>query len=147
VTATVPFGGDVVIADTSVWRRTDRFPDPLKAEWEQALRADRVATTPVVVFELFYRARQNHAKYEEWREALDKVRHYLIPDRSVWALAREAYVELIAASQLSGMDLTDIINAATAMQTGFSVVHVDKDYARLAQLSCLTFEHRRLPVP
>jgi predicted nucleic acid-binding protein len=147
VSATALLGGDIQIADTSVWRRTHRFPDDLKVAWESALRRDRIATTPVIVFELFYRARENRVLYEEWRGALDAIRYYLLPDHSIWSLAREAYVELIAGGQLGGMDLPDVLNAATAMQTGYPVLHVDKDYARLSRLRCLSFVERRLPVP
>lgn len=147
MSATAPFGGDVLIADTSVWLRADTFPDPLKDEWARALTNNQIATTPVVVFELFYRARNNREKFQRWREAMDHVRRLLVPDGSVWALMREAYVELIEGSQFGNLPLTDILNAATATQTRFPILHVDKDYARLAQLSCLNFEERRLPVP
>jgi predicted nucleic acid-binding protein len=60
---------------------------------------------------------------------------------------REAYVELITTSQFGNLPLTDIFNAATAAHSGFPLLHVDKDYARLARLNCLNFEERRLPVP
>lgn len=90
--ATAPFGGDVLIADTSVWLRADRFPEPLKDEWTRALMNDQIATTPFVVFELFYRARNSRQRFERWRATLDGLRRVLIPDGSVYSLAREAYV-------------------------------------------------------
>jgi predicted nucleic acid-binding protein len=147
VNATAPFGGDVLIADTSVWLRADQFPDPLKDEWAAALANDQIATTPFIVFELFYRARNNQEKFERWRAAMDHIRRLVVPDGSVWAFAHEAYVELIEASQFGNMPLTDILNAASSAQTRFPVLHVDKDYARLAQLDCLDFEERRLQLP
>jgi predicted nucleic acid-binding protein len=147
VSATALFGGDVLIADTSVWLRADSFRDDLKVEWERALINDRIAITPPVAFELIYRARRDPLKFERWRDQLNELRRILIPDHSAWALANEAMAELIETSQAETMSLTDIINATVSMQSGFPVLHVDHDYATLARLDCLTFVERRLPVP
>jgi predicted nucleic acid-binding protein len=141
-----PFaGGDVLLADTSVWRRADRLPDDVAGEWERALVNNRIATSPVVVFEVLFRAAQTDLQtFERWRESLNRISRVLIPDRSVWAVAQEAYDELARAGQLGGKSMTDIVVAATATCQPVPVLHVDKDYEALQALDCLSFEARRL---
>ncbi len=143
-----PFDGDVLLADTSVWRRADRLPPDVALQWERALANNRIATSPVVTFEVLYRAAQiNLATFERWREHLNQMRRVLVPDASVWALAQEAYDELARSSQLMGKSMTDIVVAATATCEPIPVLHIDKDYEALQALDCLSFEARRLVPP
>ncbi len=107
---------------------------------------DRIATSPAVVFELLYHVRLDRPEFDEWRELLGSIQRYLLPDRSVWALAVEAYTELAHSSQLTGKSMTDILVAATAVRCTIPVLHIDKDYQHLAGLRCFAglLEVRRL---
>jgi predicted nucleic acid-binding protein len=142
-----PFGGDVLLADTSVWRRADRLPGDTKNEWDRALVNNQIASSPVVLFELLYRSRNNREYFHRWRVAFEGLYRYLIPDRQVWAIAREAYVELQDGSQLEGTSLTDIVFAATATRHTIPVLHYDRDFNRLATLECMDFEARQILPP
>jgi predicted nucleic acid-binding protein len=145
VSAPAPYGGDVVIADTSVWRRADRLPAAVKDEFERALVNQQIATSPVIVCELLYYARRDLARFHQWYERLSAISRNFVPDQPTWSFVTEAYVELAAANQLTGVSLTDIVVAATATrQIAFPVLHLDKDYERLRALSCLSFEARRI---
>jgi predicted nucleic acid-binding protein len=144
VAPALPFGGDVVLADTSVWRRADKLDKPKQDEWVQAVAQNQVAASPVVLFELLYRSKNNPTYFHAWRKAFAALSRYLLPDRHVWTTAEDAYVELQAKSELNGMSLTDVVVAATATRHDLPVLHVDKDYDRLAKLDCMDFEPRRL---
>jgi predicted nucleic acid-binding protein len=142
-----PFGGDVLLADTSVWRRADRLPADKKDEWDRALANNQIASSPVVLFELLYRSKDNREYFRRWREAFEALYRYLIPDRQVWALATDAYVELQQRGQLAGTSLTDIVLAATATRHTLPLLHYNHDYNRLAALSCMDFEARPILPP
>ncbi len=140
-----PFGGDVLLADTSVWRRSDRLPEAVAGRWQFALENNRIALSPVVAFEVLFRAAQvNLETFERWRAHLDRVRRVVIPDASVWATAQQAYDELARRGELAGKSMTDIVVAATATEKTIPVLHIDKDYEALQALRCLDFDARRL---
>jgi predicted nucleic acid-binding protein len=143
VSPDVPFGG-VVLADTSVWRRADKLDGSKRSEWVQAVAQNQVASSPVILFELLYRSRHNADYFNRWRKAFAGLSRYLLPDRHVWGTAQAAYVELQDKSELDGMSLTDVVVAATATRHTIPVLHVDKDYDRLAELDCMNFEPKRL---
>lgn len=140
----LPFGGDVVLADTSVWRRADRLDKAKQDEWLQAVRQNQVAASPVILFELLHRSRNHPAYFEKWRATFAALSRYLLPDRHVWKTAEAAYVELQAKSELDGTSLTDVVVAATATRHDIPVLHLDKDYERLAKLKCMDFRPLRL---
>lgn len=139
-----PFGGDVLIADTSVWRRADRLPDDVKDEWERAVTNNQIASSPVVFVELLYRSRNSPSHFQRWRETFGALSRYLVPDLRIWQIVVEAYAELAAASELEGMSLTDAVLAATATHHHYPVLHLDQDYDRLAALDCMDFQPRRI---
>jgi predicted nucleic acid-binding protein len=148
VSASAIPGGEVLIADTSVWRRADRLPEGLREDWERAVQNNDIASSPVVLCELLYRSKDNAAYFRRWLTAFQALSRYLIPDRRVWALAVEAYTELRDRSELAGASLTDVVLAATATRhNGLPVLHYDRDFERLAELSCMDFEPRQILPP
>jgi predicted nucleic acid-binding protein len=147
VSVSAPFGGDVLIADTSVWRWADRFPAALENEWLRAIANQQIATLHVILFELLYRSRNNATYFNDWLQAFSALYRVLVPDRGAWNFALEVYVELQAANALQGKSLTDILVAATAATTNTPVLHYDRDYAALAALNCLDFEERSVAPP
>lgn len=144
-----PFGdGDVVLADSSAWLRADRLPESLRSEWVDAVAGNRIATSPVIKFELLYAAaRRGRDQFQAWLASLEGLGRNLIPDRNDWTVASAAYVELEGRGQLAGVSMTDILVAATASRTSIPVLHVDKDYQRLQALPCMNFDARRLLPP
>jgi predicted nucleic acid-binding protein len=140
-----PFDGGVLLADTSVWRRADRLPQAVADQFALALQNNRIAITPVITFEVLYRAAQvGLQEFERWRAHLGQVRRVLIPDGSVWATAQAAYDELARRGELMGKSMTDIVVAATATEKNIPVLHIDKDYEAMQALECLDFDARRL---
>lgn len=144
MSAAAPFGGDVLIADTSVWRRADRLPDGLKDDWQRAVANNQIASSPVVLIELLYRSRHSSPHFQRWRQTFAALSRYFVPDRRIWQIVVEAYTELATASELEGMSLTDAVLAATATHHQYPVLHLDQDYERLAALDCMDFEPRRI---
>jgi predicted nucleic acid-binding protein len=147
VSVSAPFGGDVLLADTSVWRWADRFPAALQQEWTQALANQQIATLHAILFELLYASRHNATYFNDWQQAFGALYRVLLPDRGAWNLAYAAFVELQAAHALEGKSLTDILVAATADRTNTPVLHYDRDYVALAALNCLDFEERSVATP
>lgn len=94
--------------------------------------------------ELLYRSRNSPSHFRRWRETFGALSRYLVPDRRIWQLVVEAYGELAAASALEGMGLTDAVLAATATHHQHPVLHLDRDYDRLAALDCMDFQPRRI---
>lgn len=134
----------MVLADTSVWRRADKLDKAKQQEWVHAVAQNQVAASPVVLFELLYRSRNHPEYFKKWRATFAALSRYLLPDRHVWNTAVAAYVELHAKSELDGMSLTDVVVAATATRHNIPVLHLDKDYERLAKLTCMNFQPLRL---
>jgi predicted nucleic acid-binding protein len=147
VSTSPPFGGDVLLADTSVWRRADRLPDNVKDEWLRAVAGNQIASSPVVLVELLYRSKDSSEHFTRWRKTFAGLSRYLVPDRHVWDLVLDAYVELQATRQLAGISLTDAIVAATATRHSLPVLHYDRDYERIAALNCMDFVPRRILPP
>lgn len=134
-----PFDGRLYVADTSAWMRA---PTPsIAAEWRAAVGAGQILTTPVVVMELLYSARD--AEDLGSREArLDVLREAPLSRGAVDA-ARSAMRELSRAGPLHHrVPVTDLLVAAAATARGVGVLHCDRHYDRLA--SVLGFESRWL---
>lgn len=147
MSSSTPFCGEIQIADTSVWRRSHRLPGETSQQWQEAVAAGEIATSPPVVLELLYKAAEaNVAEFRKWRSWLEQL-DWVRPDRAVWRLAYDAYTEMGESSQLLGKSLTDILVAATATRIGIPVLHYDKHYDQLAALSCLDFESRWVANP
>jgi predicted nucleic acid-binding protein len=135
----------VLLVDTSVWRHADRLPERLKLEWATALINNRVATSPVVVFELLHAAAHSgRLQFEAWHARVEGLTRNYAPDKRDWDVATRACVELQQRGDLLGVALTDIVVAATASRVNLPVLHLDGDYDRLELLECMHFEARRI---
>lgn len=107
--------------------------------WSAGLRAGRLLTTPPLIAELLYGAR-NRRDFD----ALERELAALPPARfpgSLWVVARGA-TRALAAKQ-SGyhrVSIADALIAAAAQENAAGVLHYDRHYDRLAEV--LIFESR-----
>jgi predicted nucleic acid-binding protein len=135
--APAAFGGGTFIADKSIWARADR--DPVREEWERALRNGQIATCSITVLELLYSAR-NRAEFDELEAELATLENIPVTEdtlRIVTAAMREL------ADRSAGyhrIPIPDYIVAACAEGAGIGVLHYDHDFDRLQEV--LNFESR-----
>lgn len=111
----------------------------VREEWAAAALRGRLLTTPPMVFEVLYSAR-NRREYDLSEEELDALPAARFPS-SVWPIARGAQRELAAKqSGYHRVSLVDALIAAAAQENVAGVLHYDHHYDRLAEV--LRFESR-----
>ncbi len=125
-----PFGGKVLIADTSAWARASH---PLvRGLWAAALRGRQIASCSIVTLELLYSA----------RDAQDlttvEAEQALLRDVPVTTSAQRAAIGALRDLASAGpgqhrVPLADALIAASAQNAGVDVLHYDHHYDRLAQ--------------
>lgn len=135
MTTGLPFGGSILIADTSARMRT-REPR-IRKEWAAAVNADQIRTCSMVTMEILYSARDADDVAET--EKVDSQLRQIPVTTSVQRAAIGAVREL---SQLGTgahrIPPPDILIAAAAQEAGVGVLHYDRHYDRLAEI--LNFE-------
>lgn len=125
-----PFGGKVLIADTSAWARASR--PHIRDLWATALRGRQIATCSIVTLELLYSAR------DAQELAVVEAEQSLLRDVPVTTSAQRAAIGALRdlASEGPGqhrVPLADALIAAAAQDAGVDVLHYDHHYDRLAQ--------------
>jgi predicted nucleic acid-binding protein len=125
-----PFGGKVLIADTSVWARASH-PD-IRDLWAAALRGRQIATCSIVMLELLYSAR-NAQEF-----TIVEAEQALLRDVPVAGSAQRAAIGALRDLASDGpgqhrVPLADALIAAAAQDAGVDVLHYDHHYDRLAQ--------------
>jgi predicted nucleic acid-binding protein len=126
-----PFGGKVLIADTSARARASH---PLVRDlWATSLRGRQIATCSIVTLELLYSARDA----QEFTTI--EAEQALLRDVPVAASAQRAAIGALRdlASEGPGqhrVPLADALIAAAAQEAGVDVLHYDHHYERLAQV-------------
>jgi predicted nucleic acid-binding protein len=125
-----PFGGKVLIADTSAWARASH---PLIRDlWAAALRGRQIATCSIVTLELLYSAR------DAQEFTIVEAEQSLLRDIPVAASAQRAAVGALRDLTSDGpgqhrVPLADALIAAAAQDASVDVLHYDHHYDRLAQ--------------
>lgn len=125
-----PFGGKVLIADTSARARASH---PLVRDlWATALRGRQIATCSIVTLELLYSARDA----QEFTTI--EAEQALLRDVPVAASAQRAAIGALRDLASDGpgqhrVPLADALIAAAAQEAGVDVLHYDYHYERLAQ--------------
>jgi predicted nucleic acid-binding protein len=125
-----PFGGGVLIADTSAWARAAH---PLVRDlWAAALRGRQIATCSIVTLELMYSARNAQEL------AVVEAEQALLRDIPVATSAQRAAIGALRDLASDGpgqhrVPLADALIAAAAQDAGVDVLHYDHHYDRLAQ--------------
>jgi hypothetical protein len=107
----------------------------LAADLAEALAADEVALTEPIVLEYLNGAR-NMAEYERFDAAL-RAAHLVETGPEAWRRALAVHRQLAGTGpgHQRSVRLVDLIVAAAAEHAGYSVVHCDEDYERIARLT------------
>jgi predicted nucleic acid-binding protein len=130
VSAEPPFGGRVLIADTSAWARASN--EQVREQWAAALRARQIATCSIVTLELLYAARDaRELQTLEAEQALLREVPVSVPAQRA---AKGALRDLAAdGAGQHRVPIADALIAAAAQEAGVDVLHYDHHYDRLAQ--------------
>lgn len=133
-------GDRIYLFDTSIW---DHTTNPLIAsDWEEALRSDQLAVSPVVAFEVLYTA-QSQSEFEGLERELDALRQVPLT-QGIVRDARRALHELSAKSN-HRLPFQDVLIAASASRKGLGVLHYDGHFDVLSKV--LSFESRWIAPP
>ncbi|MFG1941813.1 PIN domain nuclease [Nonomuraea sp. NPDC048826] len=124
--------GVIYLLDTSALARI-RTSEVVAKALHPLYAARVVATCDIIDLEVGYSAR-NHAHYKRIIRAQHQVIR-LSAGQDVWARAREVQLELIKSSQHRGVSPPDLLIAACAEVYGATVLHYDRDYDRIAEVT------------
>lgn len=121
------------LVDTSAYIRLMKS-DPVPHEWAEVLDHGLAGVCPITELEIFYSARS-----PEHREALaDVLRQYYkwvdMPDL-VYERALEVQLILDERGKRRSAGPVDLLVAATAEWHGMTVLHYDRDFATVAQVT------------
>lgn len=124
------WGAGPWVADTSAWARAAH--PAVSENWKAAAGAGELIGCPIVTLELLYDA-PDHKRVELVASALAGLRQAPIT-RTVTDAAISAVRELAARSAAGGhrVRVPDALIAAAAAERGFSVLHYDHHFDRLA---------------
>lgn len=119
------------LADTSVWARL-RQP-PVLAAMRGYVDRGLVGTCPVVDLEILFSARNGaeHAHFRRQREAFE---YFPLTDE-IARHAVEVQGLLAQRSQHRSVSIPDLLVAATAERFALTVLHYDRDYERIAEIT------------
>lgn len=120
--------GTPLVVDSSAWARQRR--PSVGSAWLQTARAGLFATCPVVVLEVLATAR-DRGEHQRLDGLLAALRQAPV-DRAVCEAALGASREL--APDHRGIPAADYLIAAAAAARGFSVLHYDGHFDRLAPI-------------
>lgn len=125
-----PFGGRVLIADTSTWARASHRL--VRERWAAALRGRQIATCSIVTLELLYSARdaQELATLEAEQALLRDVPVAVSAQRAAIGALRDLAAD--GAGQ-HRVPIADTLIAAAAQEAGVDVLHYDHHYDRLSR--------------
>ena len=119
------------LADKSVWARL-RQPAVLAA-MNGLVERGLIGTCPIVDLEILFSARSGdeHAHFRRQREAFE---YFPLTDE-IARRAVEVQGLLAQRSQHRCVSIPDLLVAATAERFGLTVLHYDRDYERVAQIT------------
>jgi predicted nucleic acid-binding protein len=137
-----PDAGPPLLADTSAWHRAGH--PAVRPRWSEAVLSERIVTTPAVVIEILYSAR-DLAELERNQDDLSTFRS--IPLTQAVATTAVSAMRDLAATGAGRhrIPLADLLIAAAAQEAAVAVLHYDHDFDRLAQV--LDFESRWIAPP
>jgi len=119
------------LADTSVWARV-RQPAILSFMNEYVERG-LIGTCPVIDLEILFSARTGaeHAHFRRQREAFE---YFPLTDE-IARRAVEVQGLLAQRAQHRSVSIPDLLVAATAERFSLTVLHYDRDYERIAEIT------------
>jgi predicted nucleic acid-binding protein len=119
------------LADTSVWARVSQ-PTVLAA-MNGYVQRGLVGTCPIIDLEILFSARTGaeHAHFRRQREAFE---YFPLTDE-IARRAVEVQGLLARRSQHRSVSIPDLLVAATAERFSLTILHYDRDYDRIADLT------------
>jgi predicted nucleic acid-binding protein len=126
-----PYGGAVLIADTSARIRTNE--PGVRERWTVAVEADQIATCSIVTMELLFSARDADGVAET--ERIEATFRQVPVSTSVQRAAIGAVRKLSEAGPgYHRVPPPDALIAAAAQDAGIGVLHYDRHFDRLAEV-------------
>ncbi|MDO8637381.1 MAG: PIN domain nuclease [Dehalococcoidia bacterium] len=130
---------NIVLIDTSTWLlvlgRKVQVPH-VKEKVEQLIKENRAAVTPMVSLELLGGARSKD-EFARLKSRLDSL-HQLAIGKKEWHQAAQLSFDL--RRQGKTIPYTDILIAAMAIQEGAVLLHVDRHFDIMAEMTGLTVD-------
>jgi predicted nucleic acid-binding protein len=129
----------VILVDTSVWIATFRGRNPL--DLEDVLEFDEVVTCLPVVQEVL----QGFREERDFRHAREAMLALPIVESPLAEVVFSHAIDLYRSARRSGLTLrssVDCLIAACAIRNDLEILHLDRDYRVIAQVSSL--RHRAL---
>jgi predicted nucleic acid-binding protein len=120
------------VADTSAWTNHHKAPE-VKKRWKQLVLDDHISVCEPVLIELLRSAR-NMQEFMHVRDVLAAMRQASIVDET-WSRALQVNEQLARAGSHRGVSLTDLLVAATAELRGVTVLHYDKDFDLIGEVT------------
>lgn len=119
------------LADKSVWTRV-RQP-AVRSVMDQYVERGLIGTCPIIDLEILYSARTGteHAHFRSQRAAFE---YFPLTDE-VARRAIEVQGLLAQRAQHRSVSIPDLIVAATAERFSLTVLHYDRDYERIAEIT------------
>lgn len=122
----------IYVADTSAWTNYHKSSDT-KVRWRRLVLADRIETCDPVILELL-RSSRNMREYEHIRDVLVALcpAHVLV---ATWKRALAVNEQLARNGTHRGISLTDLLVAAAAELRERTVLHYDKDFDLIGEVT------------
>ncbi|HUN79263.1 MAG TPA: PIN domain-containing protein [Solirubrobacteraceae bacterium] len=126
-----PFGGSVLIADTSAWARASHRL--VRQIWASAVRNRQIATCSIVTLELMYSARDSRelATLEAEQALLREIPLSASAQRAAMAALRDLAK---GGAGRHRVPIADALIAAAAQDGAVDVLHYDRHYDRLSEV-------------
>ncbi len=120
------------LADTSAWTNMQKSTDTA-SRWAAFVEADAIIGCEPVTLELLRTAR-NLPELRRMRVALGSLRSHAV-DRATWERAADVMTLLAVKGQHRGVSNTDLLVAAAAEQADVTLLHYDKDFDLIAEVT------------
>lgn len=120
------------LADTSAWTNV-RKSSTTWNKWTTLMRAQHVLSTPPILLELLRGARDQR-EFERYRLAFSALDDAPVT-RSEWQRALDVQSQLAANGSHRGVSLVDLVVAAAAEHAGATLLHYDKDFDLIAEVT------------
>ncbi|HYM45633.1 MAG TPA: PIN domain-containing protein [Solirubrobacteraceae bacterium] len=126
-----PYGGMVVLADTSARMRTHE--PSVREQWMAAVESEQIATCSIVTMELLFSARDaaGVAQTEKIEAAFRQIPVTVSVQRAAIGAVRELAQRGGSSHRVPPPDL---LIAAAAQEAGVGVLHYDRHYDLLAEI-------------
>ncbi len=120
------------LADTSAWTNIHKSPE-VERRWEQLVIDDQIEITDPVMIELL-RTEQTFDGYQRLQAELEILRPAPI-DRDITRRAVDIFEALAKRGKHRGISVTDLLVAAAAERYNCVVLHYDKDFDLIAEVT------------